>query len=209
MIDIIIPTYKPIKKLKNFLSKLAESISDNYNIITTCFPVSAATNRNYGLNEATSDIVIMIDDDIKGFFPGWADKLLEPLEDKNVVMSSARLMHSKTKTGLMMSIIPDLSGKYQTETIEYGSPLKNIIPIRLLPSACVAFRRNDFRFDEAYLGAGYEDTDACMQLNEKYPNGVYVINNEVKIIHRNEMKQQLNGQLEHNKRYFHWKWGLC
>ena len=34
------------------------------------------------------------------------------------------------------------------------------------------------------------------------------MNNEFKLIHRNEMKNQLNGQLQQNQLYFRYKWGL-
>lgn len=194
-IDIIIPTCKSQKGIEPFLRKVQESISDNFNILPTCFRASAATNRNFGLNMSMSEIVIMMDDDIKGFFPGWADELIKPLQNE-VVMVSARLMQSKTKPGVMMNITPDLSKQYQS------------IPEQLLPSACIAFRKDDTRFDEAYIGSGWEDTDFCYQLNAKYPEGKYLINNDVKLIHKNEMKNQMNTNFLKNKFYFKSKWHI-
>lgn len=194
-IDIIVPTCKDRGQLKTFLKELSGSIDDNFNIIATCLRASAATNRNYGLMQAHSDIVIMIDDDIKGFYEGWAEGLVSPLQDESVVMVSARLMNKNGTPGVMMNIMPDLS-----------TPIVNVKE-RMLPSACIAFRKeSDIRFDEAYEGAGFEDSDFCMQLNQKYQNAVFLINNNVKLIHANEMKNQLNGQLQINQQYFNRKW---
>jgi len=198
-INIIIPTCKSQTGIKPFLRRVEENISEQFNVMPTCFHASAATNRNFGLNIATSEIVIMMDDDIKGFFPGWADELIKPLLDRDgeeVIMVSARLMQSKTKPGVMMNISPDLSVEWQ------------LIAEQLLPSACIAFRKDDTRFDEAYLGSGWEDTDFCYQLNEKYPEGKYLINNNVELIHKNEMKNQMNTNFLHNKYYFKNKWNI-
>lgn len=196
MIDIIIPTCKPPNQIQGLVKEITATAGIDFTVIATCFNVSAATNRNYGLNQARSDIVIMIDDDISGLFGGWAGKLVQPLflyED--IVMVSARLMKSKTKFGVMMNLKVDLS----REIVE--------APERVLPSACIAFRKDELRFDEAYIGAGYEDTDFCMQMGEKYLDGRFMVHNGVKVIHKNEMKNQLiGGRLLHNKQYFQSKW---
>ena len=196
MIDILIPTNKPHHKIKRYVEGIQKTVSVDYRITPTCFQVSAAVNRNYALIQAKSKYVIMIDDDLAGFFSGWADKLLTPLLNSNVIMVSARLMQTKTKPGAMMDIPVDMS--------------KSIVesPHGMLPSACVAFRNDGTRFDENYIGAGFEDTDFCMQLNHKYYNGMFMIHNEVKLIHKNEMKNQRGGQLQRNQAYYMKKWGL-
>ncbi len=195
-IDIIIPTCKTKTQLNPFIKKVQESISDRFRLLPTCFRASASTNRNFGLNMSMSKIVIMMDDDIAGLFPGWADELIKPLQE-GVSMVSARLMQSKTKVGVMMNIKPDLSVEHQ------------LIEDKLLPSACIAFYKDDTRFDESYIGSGWEDTDFCFQLNDKYPEGKYIINNNVKLIHKNEMKNQLaNHNFLINQSYFRNKWGL-
>jgi len=196
MTDILIPTNKPYNKIARQIKAIDESVSGEYTINPTCFNASSPVNRNYSLIHATSDIVIMIDDDIWGFFPGWADKLIEPFSDLNVVMVSARLMKTKTAYGVMMDIPLDLS--------------KPIVesPHDMLPSACIAFKNDGTRFDENYIGAGFEDTDFCRQLNLKYPGGKFLIHNEVKLLHKNEMKNQLSGQLVRNQHYYMHKWRI-
>jgi len=192
--DIIIPSNKPEWKLRKQIKAICET-SPGCRVIPTCFDTSAATNRNWGLNHAC-DIVVMVDDDIWGYFPGWAAMLAAPLADPGVVMVSARLMKTKTKPGVMMNIRLDLSA----DIVE--------VPDQVLPSACIAIRNDGTRFDEAYLGAGFEDTDYCMQLNEKYPEGRYLIRNDVKMIHRNEMKGQQDWRFMNNRTRYMRKWGF-
>ena len=161
MTDILIPTNKQYHKIARQVKAIDESVSGDYTINPTCFNASSPVNRNYSLIHATSDIVIMIDDDIWGFFPGWADKLIEPFSDLNVVMVSARLMKTKTAYGVMMDIPLDLS--------------KPIVesPHDMLPSACIAFRNDGTRFDENYIGAGFEDSvtgDMPIFIRDKYGN---------------------------------------
>ena len=196
MIDIIIPTCKSPDKVRGIVKEITATAGIDFKIIPTCFQASAATNRNYGLNQSISEIIIMVDDDIIDLPEGWAGKLTQPLHlEENIVMVSARLMRSKTYLGVMMNLKIDLS----KEIVD--------VPERMVPSACIAFRRNELRFDEGYIGAGYEDTDYCMQLGNKYPNGKFLIHNGVPVVHKNEMKnQQLGGCLLQNKRYFERKW---
>lgn len=164
--------------------------------------VSAPTNRNVCLLKAKElkvDYIIMCDDDIKGFFTNWETKLIEPLiEDKNCQMVSASLITSSEGTpAIMIDIQRDMEIRRQ------------LIKEKQLPSACIAFRRNGLMFDQRYTkdnkGAGFEDTDFCFQINKKFPKATYYINNEVKLIHENECKEQKNIKLFHQ--YFLEKWG--
>jgi len=212
MIDIIIPTNKHPHHIKKQLKEMRNTIDvERYNIITTHLEASSPTNRNHGLIMATSDIVIMCDDDLTGFTEGWADRLVEPLKDESIIMVSARLMKTKKTPGVMMDI-PCIMDRRLYEVEKFydvvDSKSGKAIPVRAVPSACIAFRRDGTMFDQMYIGAGFEDTDICFQLCCKYPHGRMVINNECKIIHKNEMKNQMNGQLQANQLYFRFKWGL-
>ena len=56
---------------------------EEFNYIPTGFNASASVNRNYGLMKAFETIneyIIMIDDDIGGFYTGWQHDLVEPLK---------------------------------------------------------------------------------------------------------------------------------
>ncbi len=211
MIDIIIPTNKEYHKITRMITRMKNTISSEFRICPTCFKTSAPVNRNYGLIQAKSDIVIMVDDDIKGYYPGWADELVKPLEDPAIIMVSARLMDNKTKPGVMMDIKPDFSKPVVdvpdfysiNDTVENTQRV-----VKAVPSAAIAFRNDGTRFDENYIGAGFEDTHFCFELCCKYPSGRIVINNNCKLIHKNEMKNQLNGQLSVNQAYFRQFWGL-
>jgi len=210
--DIIIPTNRYIDELTDIIKDIkANTDMSKYNLIVTCLQVSAATNRNYGLIQANSEKVIMLDDDISGFYPGWADDMLKPLKD-NVMMVSARLMNIPDEVGVMMDIKPDLTKPLQVVNTFYDikdSETDKTVPVKAVPSACIAFYNDrEVYFDEGYIGAGFEDTDICFQMCCKYPEKQIVINNECKLIHKNEMKNQLQGQLQKNQLYFQHKWGL-
>lgn len=187
--DIIIPTCKiDISALLNELKSL------NAHIIVSSNPsFSAAQNRNLGLNRSTSDYIIMLDDDVSNFqanfTPCWHLELIHPLiDDPKISIVSARLMKADNKTPA-----PMMSNNYDLTT-----PL---IEVKKVPTACIAFRKTNIRFDENFLGSGFEDDDFCRQMGPKI-----VINNLVKAIHKNEMKRQ-ETFWEQNRAYFIKKWG--
>ena len=196
MIDIIIPTMKPLNKLTKLIDEIKQTTDKSkFNIIATCLNASASTNRNCGLNQSKSKFVIMIDDDIKDLKNGWADLLIKPFTFyNNTVMTSARLMHSKTKPGVMMNIKPDFSNDYV------------LVKEGCVPSACIAFKKTELRFDEYFKGSGFEDTDFCLQMNNKFLKGLYFICNNVQVIHKNEQKNQTSHFFHHNKNYYNQKW---
>jgi hypothetical protein len=77
-----------------------------------------------------------------------------------------------------------------------------------LATACVAFRRTDLRFDENFIGSGFEDDDYCYQLRAQNPKARFVVDNGVMVTHLNEMKNQRGRFFDHNKRYFQQKWNV-
>ena len=193
--DILIPTNKDRGKLWRQIRSI-ERTAPGCRVIATCFNASAATNRNWALLHS-GPLVVMVDDDVRGYFPGWAEKLCEPLADPSVVMVSARLVQPNGKPGVMMNIRPDFS----QEVV--------VVPDRMVPSACIAFRNDGTYYDETYAGAGFEDTDHCMQLGKKYPDGVWMIHNGVKMVHKNEMKGQQDYRFLQNRAYYLRKWGFA
>jgi len=172
-----------------------EGYSLGCKVIVSSSQESAAVNRNRGLDQCKGDIVIQVDDDISGFYDGWWKDLARPLLfGKDVVMVSARLIRDDGSFAEM------LGGCYDK------SPGTVSVITKELPSACIAFRNDGTRFDEAYRGSGYEDTDYCAQLRKKYPNGKFLINNKCRLVHRNEQKGQVGENHEHNNAYFAKKW---
>jgi len=196
--DILVPTCKPAHRLEKFISDLlATSYAGADDLIVTSKQVSAACNRNYALHFATAPYVIMLDDDITGFYQGWDIELLKILENSNgdFSMVSARLMNNDGTPATMMNITPDLTGPLQ-----YVSP-------GYLPSACIAFRNDGLRFDENFEGSSWEDTDFCDTLHKQYPEGKFVIANSVRLVHANEMKNGNSNQFHINKAYYQQKHG--
>ncbi len=194
-LDIIVPTCKPLDQVRDLIDEIELHTYSDHRLIVTCQKVSAAKNRNYGLQLSQSPIVIMVDDDIHGFHSGWETKLIEPFEiDPTICMVSARLVSE--------------SGLYsQTSADNYDMKSKlAYIRRKVLPSSAIAFLNDDLRFDEAYIGSGFEDTDFCFQFYHKDPSYNFIINNDVELIHLNEMKEQKGNNWLQNERYFLDKW---
>ena len=66
-------------------------------------------------------------------------------------------------------------------------------------------------FDEDLSPYLLEDTDFCFQLNMKYEKVRFVIDNDVKLIHKNEKKNYIrngNNNYRNNQLYFCKKWNL-
>lgn len=189
MYDIIIPSCKPYVDVNIFTSliKQFDPQCSNYNYIPTGFQVSASINRNYGLLksfQSNNEFIIMIDDDIGGFYEGWQNDLIQPLkDDKNVSISSARLLTEYGHLSPMNG--PD------TDIDKPLSICKNMVL-----SAAIAFRKadiiqnNQLRFCMKMIGSGWEDTLFCKLFNKVYPEGKFVVNNNCRLIHFHEMKKQ-------------------
>jgi len=198
-LDICIPTLLPREKLQEQMWDIQANTRTSYQIIASCQRMSAAANRNHCLQRACGQILIMLDDDITGFFPGWEQKLIEPLlADKSICMVSARLANRDGTCGVMCSNDNRLKPRWLE--IE---PRRDCV----LPSAAIAFRNLGLRFDENYVGSGYEDSDFCFQYVAMNA-GRFAINNECRLIHLNEMKNQPDNNVR-NRKYFRKKWGVA
>jgi len=81
-----------------------------------------------------------------------------------------------------------------------------VVFVRCVPGACMAFKRCDIRFDLNYKGSGVVDTDFCWQYKDRF-NAKFVIDNQVKVVHANEKKNQGGAYYAENNAYFFKKWG--
>jgi predicted O-methyltransferase YrrM len=188
--DIIIPTLKDPHEVAPMMCAI-QGFSQGCKVIPTCTKTSAAKNRNIGLDRSKADIVIMLDDDVSGFYDGWYMELIEPLlKDPDIVYVTANLVQPNGDLSYMM-FRPEGTGVHD---------------IPRAPTAAVAFRNNGLRFDEKYVGSGFEDDDFCAQLSEKYPKGRFVINKDVKLVHANEEKGRRGTNFSINEKYFNSKW---
>lgn len=195
MVHIIIPSCKPIHECEKLIEELHASCVIVESIIHTGFKVSASTNRNYGLNRSSAEYVIMVDDDMTGFYTGWDADLVDALKSNGAVAVSPRLVNADGSTGEMMGLSIPADGDVF------------IVKEKVLPTACICFKNDGTRFDEVFIGSGWEDTDFCKQLELRYPDKPFCIANAIKLVHNNEMKNQNGKYWVYNKQYFMLKWG--
>ena len=142
------------------------------------------SNRNIGLDRASSEFIIMCDDDTKDYPIGWDKDLIDILEKTNGSMVGARLLN------------PD--GRMQNTAYGNFELEFPYVQVRTMITAVCAFRSTKLRFDENYVGSGYEDTDFCRQLGGKF----FVVNTVV-VTHRNEHKKPNDVK---NAAYYTEKW---
>ena len=158
---------------------------------------SASINRNHALDRSNGDIIVMVDDDVSGFYPLWIVDLTQPLdEDEDIALVSARLIDENGRPAPMMG-----------GDVPFDKKIHDVVPseykhYRRVTTAAIAFRKTDLRFDENFMGCGYEDTDWMNRFNEANPGKRIVINNACRLIHGNEMKNQGGKFWEHNKAYY-------
>jgi len=196
VVDVIIPTCKPLDHVMGLIRDVEQTAGCPVRVCATCQPVSAAANRNVGLGWAESDVRIMMDDDITGLPVGWVVQLAAMLDmEPRCVMGTASLLNQDGKYGPMTGRPPRLSAG--ASVIETGQ----------MPTACVVVRRNDVRFDEGFVGSGWEDNDYCSQLRQAFPRGLFMICHSVQVVHLNEMKGNQSALFHQNKAHYLSKWG--
>lgn len=199
---ILIPTMLEPNRLREQIAEIHASTPE-VKVVASCLPASASSNRNECLKAVDfGEVAVMIDDDIRGFYPGWLDDLTLAFEDPAVVMVSARLL---TADGQAFG--PTCSRVIAPRPME--------IPVHfhwpcVLPTAAIAFRHRGHTFDETFVGSGWEDNDWCLQYLIANQSSKFVQSNRCKLRHLNEMKNQHGPNWDHNRAYFEKKWShIC
>lgn len=209
MVIITIPTLKnDVSEQINDIVKTTKAI-DRLDIYATCKNQSAAKNRNecldYACKNAYASYIIMLDDDITGYYEGWVSDMLTPLIlMQDVVMVSARLM---TKQGTLADMMGDWDKSRMRGDVVTAADYKGR---NVVCSAAIAMRVHDMidiRYDVGYVGSGYEDTDHCMRVKKTFPEHRIVIANKCKLVHIHEGKGQGATTQKVNRELFEAKWG--
>jgi len=190
MISILIPTNKA--EVDEQLRDIMLTATSEYELHATCQPGTAAENRNRCLELAHGDTIIMLDDDITGFFPGWDEVLLKALVD-DVSIVSARLLYEDGKRLPMM---------YDNDDYTPGAHPTHY---NFVPTGCIAFKKNMIRFDEGYK-EGYEDSDYCSQTKILFPYKHTVINNDCQLFHKGALTN--HDEEKADRARYHAKWGM-
>ena len=194
-VDIVVPTLRPRSQLGALLAEIAANTPEAHRVTCTCRPVSASKNRNLGLSVCVSSKIVMIDDDMRGFFPGWLTVLWHALTD-DVAMVAARLLKPNGEPSFML-------GK------NYNfAPITVDMPDKELPTAAIAIHNTPLQFDENFVGSGFEDNDYCRQLSATYPDRRFLIANRCMLVHLHERKNQLGQTWKINQAYYKKKWGI-
>jgi hypothetical protein len=218
-VSVVIPTIKTAAKryakwlrpeddIMPMITELERYVTPNEGEVRWCGQQqSAAKNRNVCIAMARYPIVIMVDDDVLGWYAGWHRDLIKPLveEPERYSVVSIRCLDKKGNIAPMLGDggSREVKGKWQKalHTPESG--------LNVCCSAGIAFYKGDgIRFDEEYVKAVWEDTDFCMQYKKEYSGKDIILNNNCQLIHRNEMKNRDAQSFKQNRDYFSRKWNL-
>lgn len=195
---ILIPTCRKPYEIFNLMTEV-EKFTLRAEVIASCLPESASVNRNACLDRLKQgELAVMIDDDIRGFYPGWIHDILEAFDDPKVAVVSARLLKEDGTFGPTCCACKDAS----PEEIE----LTWVRPHCIIPTAAIAFRHTGIRFHEGYVGSGWEDNDWMRSIQDADPEAKFIQSNRCRLIHLNEMKGQKGSNWEHNKALFNSRW---
>ncbi len=202
--NVLLPTIKEKKDLRDLITEL-DKLYPGIAPFTTKSE-NIAFNRNNSFYNTDREYCIFIDDDITGFRKGFIEELIKTLDEPNCMMASARLYNEDGSSGFMLNF----GHKMPKEGIQES-------PDKAFPFCCVAVKRetlvevyknnklsSNVPFDDKFKCA--EDIDLCYAIRYTFPNARFLVNNNVKIIHKNEMKWRKNNSLENGQKMFHKKW---
>ncbi|MFT7462402.1 MAG: hypothetical protein ACI9EF_000742 [Pseudohongiellaceae bacterium] len=188
-VSVIIPAYDDTAKLRRALWSIRQTADMPYELIVSRAKQCVAKNRNAGLDLATQDLVIFLDDDVL-LPPGWMSRLVA-------------VLGARSDYGAICAHLTFADGSPQTRRPE-------LLPGELweitIPGTCFVYSRarvHDIRFDENYLGSQWEDTDWMWQVLRQ---GLKVgMSGDVWALHDHADSE--NKWLVPNAEYFRGKWG--
>lgn len=194
-ISICLITIKSEDDIKDRLEEIKKQTVLPHDFIFVSNPKGGvAENRNICLRKNKNDYIIFIDDDLYDYPLGWDCILIEKLKsDNNILMIAPRLFNMDGSIQNTVSKCPDVTTSY--------------IKVDYLPGACFAYKKNDIFFNEKYKMWGVEDIEFELIMKQKNKSGYFLLCNEVKIKHKNEMKREKEFGL-YNKELFKKTWGF-
>jgi GT2 family glycosyltransferase len=188
-VSVIIPAYADTPWLRRALWSLRETADCPHEIIVACARQCVAKNRNAGLARARHDLVAFLDDDV--LLPAqWMSRL-------------AAVLAARPDAGAVTGLLQFADGAPQCcrHDLRPGELWQVTIP-----GTCFLYSRErvgDLRFDEAYLGSQWEDTDWMWAVQKR--GLVTLVSGDVRIVHDHTLSESQH--LEANRRRFLEKWG--
>lgn len=199
--EVIIPTRRRVDQLIDLVGQIRDTAGCRVDIIYTGVDTSASINRNIGLSQLRGEVAVMVDDDIEfpARYAGWLKVMLAALDRPEVVMVSAQMFDAGGAYAYMTGL-DDCGNKPKSDG-------ETVVPSKRLLTACCAFKHCGLRFDEGYIGSGFEDVDFCNQLALKRPDGMFLVCHGARAVHRNECKNQRGEYWRRNEAFYIRKWG--
>lgn len=194
----MIPAFQKTAKLWRTLWSLRSTCDLPYELIVAEAKQSVAKNRLAGLEQATHDLVVMMDDDV--LLPScWASKL-------------AFIYQRDETIGALSAMMTSPNGAPQNDL--YNLAPGEVRDCRFPPGTCFLYSRErtaGCEFDPAYIESQWEDTDFMAQVQAKglrtCATGAVHILHDNTFIREGERTPEKQRVWDHNAEVFNGKWG--
>jgi GT2 family glycosyltransferase len=189
-VSVIVPVYESSEKLNRVLWGARATADMPFELIVAEAKQCVAKNRNKGLEVATQNLIVFLDDDIL-LPPFWMSQMAAVLDSNEEIglVSAARFgMDLKPQRGFG----PFAPGE-----------VRDCLP----PGTCFMYDRKRLEgcaFDETYEGSLVEDTDFVYQVKAK--GLMTVATGDVVILHECNATQSNPEVYEKNLGHFRTKW---
>ena len=189
---------------------------------------------NQGIAAGSSELVLLLNNDVEPATPGWLGLMVETLLDGDAECVGARLIYPR-RTGLDnagdevrpdlslqhrgIHFVPDPAGVPRPRNLGTGEdPIsdaaRSVSEVPAVSAACLLARRETLvevgALDEGYV-YGTEDTDLCLRIAER--GGRTVCDGRAALFHHEYATQNVEGReakrrnRTHNRRRFVERWG--
>lgn len=193
-ICILIRCYEYTSYTQQTVDSILNTAVTDYNLIVMPNKASAAINSNMLLSMATSEYIILMDDDLTFPRKGWDRQLIETLiryqASHNVGCVAPRLITPCGKNVNDHALA--LPGQVMTGVKMSG--------------ALLAFRDVGIRYDETYLKTQYDDV--CLLYQWMAAGYKVVVDGSVDVVHMKAISDTNSKTGRINRKYFIKKWGM-
>ncbi|MDI1298692.1 glycosyltransferase [Methylotenera sp.] len=167
---IVVTNSKIIQKLKKV------DLADKLILVAYDGTFNFSTKCNLGAVEATGEIIVFFNDDVRVVSKDWIERLLEGFLHKNVGIVGPKLLyenyliqHAGMVTGVR-GLVGTAFHCLPHETHQHFGAALWLREVSLICGACLAIRKDIFEqingFDDVNAGIAHSDVDLCFKVRE-------------------------------------------
>ena len=161
-------------RLREYLA--SESVAGRLRVFPYRGPFNYAAMNNAAIRHTDGDFVLLLNNDVDGFSPGWLDQLVATMELDRRIAAVGALLHypdgSIQHAGVILTpkrpCIAAHAG-LPHDALGYQGRIRSLQEFSAVTAACMLVRRSAFEevsgFDEVFPD-DYNDIDLCLRLRQ-------------------------------------------